>query len=309
VKASRRSWRRLLGIAAVFVTISLIGASQASASPALIVTSNTTLSADYNGDIVVVGSGVTLDCVGHRVTGAVVGVGVGINVVANGVTVTRCQVQGFDVGILTSADSTHILANVLRGDNQGIRLAGATNATVSRNVATENRDWGIIAAQGASGATISGNVANKNGLIGIALNTVANNVVRGNTANQNGATGIDSLASARNQIVNNVAVNNGNLGFGLQGSDSNTFVGNVANNNGTPGNGSGFSVNNSSGSSFSRNVALNNGGVGFFVFFLSQSNTFTLNVGCGNFFVDAADISTGSGNTWSNNAFCKTEGI
>jgi parallel beta-helix repeat protein len=88
---------------------------------------------------------VTLDCAGHHITGTAI---VGINVLANNVTVTNCQVQGFDVGIQTSGDATRILADTLTGNDQGIRLAGATNGQTSGNTATSNRSWGIIAAEG-----------------------------------------------------------------------------------------------------------------------------------------------------------------
>jgi parallel beta-helix repeat protein len=301
---------RFCALAAMAVAALVLVGSSFATTGLLVITTSTTLSEDHQGSIVISGTGVTLDCAGHRVTGSGVGVGVGINVVADGVTVTRCQVQGFDVGIQTSAASTRILANVLKRNNQGVRLAGGTNATVSRNIASENRDFGIIAAEGANGATIGANAANNNGLIGIALNTATNNVVAMNVANQNGETGIDvAFSSSYNRILNNAVVKNGNHGVHLFESDNNTIVGNVAYSNGTPGNGTGFAFNSSSGNTVSRNVALKNGGVGFHVFLLSQSNTFTQNVACGNFFTDAADISTGSGNNWSNNAFCKSEGI
>jgi parallel beta-helix repeat protein len=291
---------------AVVVTISVSGISQASAASALFVSSNMTLTDDYDGHILVVGDGVTLDCAGHRVTSA--GDVVGINVVARGVTVTNCVVRGFGVGIQTSADATRVLANDVGNNDQGIRLAGGSNATVSGNRASRNSSWGIIAAQGATGASISDNSASSNGLIGIALNTVSGNVISGNSANHNGWTGIDAGWSSRNQILDNVAVANGNSGFQFGLASENVVSGNVANNNGTPGNGSGFSFNNSSGNTVSNNIAIHNGGVGFFVFFDSELNLFTANRGCVNFYVDAADHSTGAGNTWTDNDFCTSEG-
>jgi parallel beta-helix repeat protein len=308
MKAFRRASQRCLLLLAAATMMALVGGtSEAAASPTMIITSDTTLGADYNGQIIVVGTGVTLNCDGHHVIGA--GVGVGINAVANAVTVTRCQVHGFDVGILTSADATKILLNAVTSNDQGIRLAGATNGIVGSNRANSNRSFGIIAAQSGTGNTIRGNEVDRNGLIGIALNTVAGNAVTGNFANQNGGTGIDSLLASRNEIAKNVASNNGNIGFGFQSSSDNRVLGNTANNNGIPGNGFGFNFNNSSGNIVTKNAAFHNGGVGFFVFFASQANQFRLNTGCENFFQDAADISTGSGNTWKDNTFCVTLGI
>ena len=79
---------------------------------------------------------------------------VGINVLANHVTVRNCRVEGFDVGIQTSGAGTRILAKATTGNDQGIRLAGATNGQTSGNTATTNSSWGIIAAEGATGNTI-----------------------------------------------------------------------------------------------------------------------------------------------------------
>jgi parallel beta-helix repeat protein len=296
----------LLGMAAAAVMISA-GPSQASAAPTLTISTDTTLTADYEGQILVAGEGTTLDCGGHAVRGE--GAGVGINVQADRVTVTGCLVQGFDVGILTGRDATRIRENAASGNDQGIVLAGATSGEASGNVANNNRSWGIIASQGATGNVIDCNSANNNGLIGLALNTAAANVVTRNVANRNGGAGFDVLLSSANEILNNVAANNGNAGFAFQRSSSNTLVGNLATNNGTPGNGSGFAFNDSSGNFVSANVARHNGGVGFFTFFVSELNVFTMNRGCHNFFVDAADISTGAGNTWSDNDFCTSEVI
>jgi parallel beta-helix repeat protein len=256
---------------------------------------------------VIVGDNVTLNCAGHLVSGD--GSGVGINVVANGVSVTGCRVQAFDTGILTTSDATQIVSNDVADNGEGIRLSGATNGTVSENMATQNQFWGIIAAEGTTEAAITTNSANNNGLIGIALNTATGNHVSDNSATQNGETGLDSLLSSGNQILNNAAMHNGNTGFGFESASDNTVVGNSATNNGTPGNGCGFCFNDSSNNSVSQNQAFRNGGVGFFAFFGSQFNVFSRNHGCRNFFVDALDISTGAGNAWIDNRFCTTSGI
>jgi parallel beta-helix repeat protein len=302
-----RWWPRVLAVGAAIAVLA-IGTPQASASSSTwFISSDTTLTADFNGQIVVVGSGVTLNCAGHLVSGE--GSGVGVNVVANGVSVTNCRVQAFDTGILTNSDATHILSNRVGHNGEGIRLSGATNAAVSKNRATQNQFWGIIAAEGTSGAAITANSANNNGMIGIALNTATGNRVSDNSANHNGDTGLDSLLSSGNQILNNAAMHNGNQGFGFESASNNTVTENSATNNGTRGNGCGFCFNDSSSNSVAHNQAFRNGGFGFYAFFGSQFNVFSGNRGCQNFFVDALDASTGAGNTWINNRFCTTEGI
>src|SRR4051794_4187441 len=145
-------WPRVLAVGAA-IAIVAIGAPHASASSSTwFVSSDTTLTADFSGQIVVVGSGVTLNCAGHLVSGER-GV-VGINVAANQVSVTNCRVQGFETAIQTTSDATHILGNAVTRNSEGIRLAGATNAAVSENTATQNESWGIIAAEATDGAAI-----------------------------------------------------------------------------------------------------------------------------------------------------------
>ena len=112
---------RMLSAAAVFAGLALGAAAPASADPALVISSDTTLTAD-SGPIIVAGDGTTLDCAGHLITGTAI---VGINVLASHVTVRNCRVEGFDVGIQTSGAGTRILANATTGNDQGIRLAGA----------------------------------------------------------------------------------------------------------------------------------------------------------------------------------------
>jgi len=98
---------------------------------------------------------------------------------------------------------------------------------------------------------------------------------------------------------------NDGTGFEINNSSQNTLTGNTANNNGF----TGFNFNNSSSNTVTGNAAFHNGAVGFCVVFDSQYNVSTQNSACQNFFVDAADISTAAGHTWTNNTFCTTEGI
>lgn len=289
------------------VIVMSFGAGHASAASVWLISGDTTLSANYSGQIIIVGPGATLNCAGHTISGD--GTGVGINVQADGVTVTKCHVQGFDTAILTGSYGTRVLGNAVTHNGQGIVLADATGGTVSGNSANNNNLWGIIVAQDGSGNAIGGNAANNNGLIGIALDAASGNLISGNSGSHNGDTGFSLTSSSNNQIQNNTGMNNGTEGFEVNNSSQNTLTGNTANNNGSPGNGSGFNFNNSSSNTVTGNAAFHNGGVGFFAFFASQFNVFTQNRGCQNFFVDALDISTGAGNTWTNNAFCTTEGI
>jgi len=291
-------WRRLLGIAAAVVAMSF-GTSQASAESTLIITASTTLAAD-SGPITVAGSGVTLDCAGHHVTGTAI---VGINVLANNVTVTNCHVAGFSVGIQTSGDATRLLANVLTSNDQGIRLAGATNGQTSGNTATSNRSWGIIAAEGATGNTIDHNTADNNGILGIVVNSSSGNLVTSNVAQGNTDTGIrldfapgNTVSSnnadanqhygildygagtgGNNTIVGNTANHNVLLGIALNTTSRDAVSGNSANNNGV----TGIDVGLSSSSQIQDNVAMHNGNLGF-AFFGADDNAVTGNTATNN---------------------------
>jgi len=303
--AAQRTASRRFGfvLGAVLALASVAGAvrAQAEAGP-LFLANDMRLDADYRGEIVVVGSGVTLDCDGHSVLGS--GEAVGINVVADGVTVRECAVSGFGTGVLTSRPS-RIVDNDVFGNGEGIRVAEATDTRVSKNRATHNRLWGIILAQGASGDRVDKNDASANGILGIALNEAPGNLIERNTASGNGNSGIDTaFASDRNRLRDNVASHNGNSGFQFALSRDNLVIDNTSNDNGTPGNGCGFCFSDASGYTVTRNVALRNGGVGFFLFFASERNELTRNSACDSFFVDALDDGVGVGNTWQDNDFC-----
>jgi parallel beta-helix repeat protein len=271
----------------------------------LYVMTDTTLSEDHFGSILIFANNATLDCAGHAVIGN--GTGVGINVLAAGASVANCQVEGFETGILDSSDGTRILNNVATQNGQGIRLVVATGATVSGNSANKNAFWGIIAAQGASGNVISDNTTKGNRLIGVALNSASDNWVIGNVAAEN-RDGFDSgFSSSFNTFRHNVATNNESTGFGFADfANSNTIDHNVSVNNGSGPNGGGFAIGPASGNIVTNNIAMHNGSSGFNVFFGSELNLFKRNHACQNFFGDAFDSSTGAGNTWIDNHFCNS---
>ena len=300
--------RFVAGIVAMLMVTVLPGSPViADTSGTLLIDVNTTLAQDHRGNIVIVEEGVTLDCGGHNVRGD--GSGVGINVQADGVTVTGCEVVRFDVGILSGFDETLLLGNTAAQNNQGINLAGTTDSNAVGNTADKNSLWGILVSQGASDNTIQGNSANNNGLVGIAINTSAGNLFYANVANANGVDGINSLLSSLNEFVDNTTMNNGRGGFEFAESSGNIVTQNTSSNNGTPGLGTGFNFNNSSNNYVAGNLAQSNEGNGFHVFFGSQLNVFENNRSCHSFFFDGLDASTGEGNTWINNNFCTTQGF
>jgi nitrous oxidase accessory protein NosD len=295
---------RPLALAALVVVGLVVGPTALASTGPMSLASDTTLTEDHHGSIFIVADGVTLNCAGHAVIGE--GAGDGISVDANNVTVRKCDVTSFATGIYTAARGGRILANTLNNNGEGLRLDGATGAAVSGNSANANDFWGIIACCGASNNAITSNTTKANRLIGVALNNASSNRVTSNFASANGS-GFDvSFSSNFNTISWNVAANSASTGFGFQMANSNTINGNVAIHNGEGAEGGGFAFNDSSRNTVTNNSAILNGSSGFNVFFESELNLFTRNFACLNFFGDAFDSSTGAGNTWINNFFCKS---
>lgn len=300
-------WRATTILCAVVAVVAfgLIAGSQAFASSGpMYVTSDTTLTEDHYGTIFVGAENVALDCAGHAVIGE--GVGVGIYLGANGVTVTNCTVESFATGIQTDARGARIITNTLNHNGEGLRLGGATGATVSGNTANNNDFWGILACCKASDNTISDNQTKENRVVGMTLNDASSNRVTGNVSVHNGSGFGIGLGSALNTVSHNVAANNIRSGFDFALADNNTIDRNVSVNNGSGPNGGGFSFGPANGNTVTNNVAMHNGSTGFNVFFASELNLFSGNHACQNFFGDAFDSSTGAGNIWSDNHFCNS---
>src|SRR2546426_699893 len=196
-------------------------------SGTLIITSNTTLTENHHGTIVIDADNVTLDCAGDTVFGpGEPGYSGGINVgyLRTGVTVTQCTVTGFDVnGIFAAAASNgRYEANIIYGNAaNGMHLDNGSNNIVVGNTSRSSGGIGIVLTR-SSGSRIEGNRVEDNSVwAGIALfDGSHDNVVLQNTADRNGFTG-------------NTANNNDTFGFVLfGGSSSNTFTDNVARSNG-----------------------------------------------------------------------------
>jgi parallel beta-helix repeat protein len=256
----------------VFVALLLSVEPASASSGTLIITSDTRLTEDHNGPIVIVAKGVTLDCAGHSVTGDDASGSIGITVDADNVAVTHCQVGRFAIGILTSVDATRVLGSTVTGFQDGIKLDGATDGTLHGN-----RTIGSA--------------------FGIALYNASGNVVANNFL-ADGETGLFSQESSRNQILGNTATGN-EAGFDFESSSDNRVIGNSAVKNRRPLARFGFFFDGSR-NYVSDNVANDNGGPGFIGG--GTSNVFIGNRACHNTFGDA--IGVDARNTWIHNEFC-----
>jgi parallel beta-helix repeat protein len=248
---------RRLSRAAVFsvAMASLVGAVSASAnasSGVLVITTDTTLTEDHQGPIVVAADGVTLDCAGHALTGpGTFGILVHLR---SGVTVRSCDVSGFEHGINVAASTRSTVTGNTSHDNvdTGFVFDDGSFNVFSLNTAERNGGNGFQATSAAS-PVLEQNVARENrGTGGIAIASTMNAVIRRNTIVGNANHGIHLFASSRNELTGNTVSSNGIHGIALEGASAENLVReNTANHNAVDG----FAVNDRS----SRNTLTANG--------------------------------------------------
>jgi parallel beta-helix repeat protein len=203
--------------------------------PPLVVMTDTTLTEDRRGSIVIDADDVTLDCAERAVQGE--GSGIGIHLESRrGVTVTGCVVAGFAEGIVLEDTSRSTVAGNTVKENlsQGIRLTSSHKNTVSGNSILDNGGGPT----GANGLILSASSRNKvefNTVIGTDASGIpvvdgsASNEFTGNVSSHNGERGFDIIGSSSNTFRRNIAVGNGNGGFDVRdGSRRNTLRENTA---------------------------------------------------------------------------------
>jgi parallel beta-helix repeat protein len=255
MRSSGRPRRTLSGIVAIGLVAVLTGLpSSASALVALVVTSDTTLAADYYGSIVIDADNVTLDCAGWRVIGANDSDGIVIDG-HSGVAVRNCVVQQFVYGIVVRSSSAGLLEyNEVRWNGlSGIDVTGSVDVTVRQNTMHENGFdagySGIDVEYGSSNVVVSGNTSWGNAGNGFYTYRSSNLLFDNNDAFSN-SQGFDlDLEVTDSTFSNNRAMNNGGNGVTSVTSDDNRFIANDVSGNG----GVGFQLHRSS-----RNVLRSN---------------------------------------------------
>ncbi|HTS37409.1 MAG TPA: right-handed parallel beta-helix repeat-containing protein [Candidatus Solibacter sp.] len=322
--------------ALTLAAVLLIVPPQAGAtSGTLVITTDTTLTEDHQGNILINASKVTLDCAGHTVSGpGASGFNGGIEVTGlSGITVRRCNVTAFDVnGIYVGGGATDgrfesnvvyengnhgmhldvgsgyvVLGNTCHDNGAiGIVLTGATNSWIVQNTTEGQHNWaGISLLGGSDNNWVLENTANQNGAA-IVLDGASNNHVRYNSMSSNDNQRVLLIRSADHNIIEfNVAKQNA-IGFQLtDGAASNQIRNNQSNGNSS----SGFEVYQSNSNMFVSNTAAKNGNYGFLVYGGSSYNTLIGNSAFGSGQFDGYDEQTGTGNVWKNNHFIKTTGF
>jgi len=273
-------------MAVMAATVVIAGTPQTASAADLTITSDTTLTADHQGSIIVGSSGITLDCAGHNITGPGFA-GVDMRNVT-GVTVKNCHINGFGAGIfLLSAQANRLENNVASGNaHEGIVLASSPrndHNTLVGNTSSGNGAWGFAVYDGTTDTTLTGNTARENSFAGFFVGLDSNRTTLSqNVASGNSFSGFD-IDSDNNTVIGNTSTDNSGLGFFVFQANDNVINANIARHNQS----SGFAVGgselrNSFRNSFTANVASDNALDGFAVGNGASSSRLSGNVATNN---------------------------
>lgn len=255
------------------------------------ITSDTTLAADHYGNIVIAADNVTLDGAGHTLHASREHFSChGVQLTGHtGVTIRGLTVQGFTCGAgflvgydaAVSTTGNALVDCAAEGNYAGFVLDHATRNTLIRNRSDDNVDNGFQIQLGSHNNTFTGNAADGNrGTAGFAMADSNGNSFVGNVATASVRVGFHSVRSSGSIYRLNRATDNGGDGFVLYRSDEAMLDRNTADRNSR-----GFEIED------------------------SDANTFTANRACTNRIVDVHQDASSTGNTYSRNTFCTTEGL
>ena len=251
------------------------------------ITSNTTLTEDNQGAVIINADNLTLDCAGH----AVLGPGpTGITVYARShVTVRNCRVSGFNSGIILQQSQSILVTGNTVSDNTGVGIGSysVTGSMFSGNVVSGNTMGLYVTPTGlpeqpSAQNTFRNNTASGNRMYGFAFIDLQDSDVVANTSSGNASDGFAAwawkTALSSNRFVANRSDGNGGSGFGLANVSGNVLAQNSATNNRVIG----FWVSGSTGNTLTGNTARGNAMEGFEFANAASSNVLEQNVSTGN---------------------------
>ena len=242
--------------------------------PTVTITTDTILTADLTGHIVIATDNITLDCDGHKVTGSGSGTGIFLDQ-TTGVTVKNCFVDGFSFGVELRGASDNHLFGLTASDNvsAGIFLQNIGPLSSSDNIIEKNstvgNGVGIRVDADSDSNRIRKNLVYGN-VIGIELDFADDNRIERNSTVNNRVGGIRLFEESDNNLISqNTVSRNGtpegpnNVGILIFGSDDNRVEKNSVT---RTVDGPGIRIQaNSSGTLVERNLASRNGGNGITV--------------------------------------------
>ncbi|MBI2937595.1 MAG: right-handed parallel beta-helix repeat-containing protein [Thaumarchaeota archaeon] len=224
-------------VAATLLILSIaafnLPAAQAATTGTLTITSNTVLTEDHYGNIIIAADNITLDGNGYTVTGNNSGVGVSLSE-RTGVTVKNLKIKNFATGVSVGGYSNNndIIGNTITNNEwNGIGVGvGSRNNTIASNTIRNNLQYGIYL-HITSGNTVTGNIISNNGN-GVFLDTACDSTtVTGNTIINNGGRGLWLTISKGNTITSNTISNNTDGILLTSSSNHNTVTGNAVSDN------------------------------------------------------------------------------
>jgi parallel beta-helix repeat protein len=200
----------LCGVVVLVLTV-LAPAAQGT-SGTMVVTSDTTLTEDHDGNIVIDADDVTLDCAGFSVNGN--GEGTGIVIDAHtGVTITKCVVAGHNEGIAVGSSGSTFTGNrAIANDLNGFEVRRSDGNVFKGNTARGSGDWGFAFVRSSRNILRDNESLRNQGGFSL-IRRSERNVLRSNKANHNLATGITAWRSGRGVWDKNRAMENGRFGF------------------------------------------------------------------------------------------------
>ena len=292
----------------------------------MIITEDTTLNGNHNGNIIIGANGITLDCDDNDVIGPGTDIDVGP---PSGPAVLR------DIGIMLTKRRDVIIKNCnVYGFDTAFRLDKSKRNELKNNTAVDNGRFGFLLID-SDRNELEDNTADDNFRNGFLLVGSDDNSLVGNTATNNGlgdasavghADGFQFFQSDDNTVTENTAEDNLRHGFLFFQSDDNTVVGNTSNSNDfngfvlfderDPDVVPPFGVDGSDYNTFVENTADSNRRNGFRVVGESQNNTLRENEGSGNDVSSSGafdalddDIPAGFDNDWVDNDFGTCSGF
>ncbi len=298
-RGKTRQVRLLLIAGAVVLALSVIAPPATASSGTLVITADTTLSEDHQGNLVIAADDITLDCAGHTITGPGDGVGIDFSDRSH-VTIKNCLVTNFFRGFYAATSTAINLVDNSGNANTeyGFLLESSDDTTLRGNTADSNEYVGIQISGYRN--RVEENTTNSNGfglVSGGFFGTVRNNTAIGNSGN-----GFE-LAAEHTTLTGNVARENPGVGFLTWfGSSNNLLMNNTA-----EANAEGFIVTGSSlGNELRNNTSTKNLNTGFWIQDGSTGTVLRNNTSSSNYwgivFYDTTE-STVENNTLSSNTF------
>lgn len=167
---------------------------------------------------------ITLDCKDLVLRGPGYGYNAGVDLYDHsGVTIKKCKIQGFTVGIdagsgFGAASANSMLSNQLTNNGTGIEVSHSTANTVNNNDASGNEGDGI-AFDNVTASTFDNNKTLNNGEDGIHGYVSSNNVISNNRSEGNSYNGLFLEYSSINAVTGN-QLNDNDDGLDVEGSNN-----------------------------------------------------------------------------------------